>query len=74
MDRSLSNQLVIEDLAGELADMEMLYLDAFSDAMTHRELYLSVLDAYHLLAKQYRGLQQRFDEVTGMRAWHPEEL
>jgi hypothetical protein len=69
-----TDDLVIKDLAGELADLEVLYLEAMSDAITHRQLYLSTLDAYFLLSRQYRGLQQRLEQLTGMRAWHPEEL
>lgn len=69
-----SADLVIKDLAMELADMEMRWLEAVSEGAGYRHTLLAALDQLQQTQQKAFVLERRLQQVMGFQAWHPEEL
>lgn len=67
------DDIVMADLAGELADMEIRYVEALADGASYRHAYLAAIDQLHVTQDKLLNAERRLAQVMGLRTWHIEE-
>lgn len=65
--------LVIAAACDEWVAADALATDAFSEALTWRQIALVAIARYAVQQQRADRLEQRLRQVLGLEAWHPEE-